>query len=604
MNHVKCGSYAPQKACDKDTYQAGSDVSVLVCVCGGLFWGMTKIFSKKGNYVSFRTDVSKQNSFIITDTCMLNVREFYSTSNEAVKKYFQVIQAKFDPAAFANAPKPADPTLDNFVKANGKCAKGKALSPAELVKKFVNQNMIKTATREGKKVEVVIGKYVDSGIQRTCVKGVCSPFSAFAYAWGGEGSVRLVYDPANGPDKVDIVLKYYWPSCQYGEKECMTHLECLGFGPSKGCAEKSVQTVPDSASPGDGTYFMPTPIKTNVNTIVITNTCFQIDYDYYYMTKSGVTTASQLAQMKRAMIGDLDSSKFVTDSTYGDASTYYNTAKEAGAIYSAVLKEKVLTKQEIVDKFFTKDNIEMASLQNALAKKVVSMYQSSHIYKSCRNGLCEAWKDNGGLAGRGIFGGDGLIALDYDTRAKKLSIRLLMNGTFGYENQQHFMCEDIGDKVTKCSVPPRVYTLQKGNSYDDRSYWTNTNLIQGEDIETNELYVTKTRILHVYKYFNKQDKVFMDGVTSSNNLLITYSASLDDFANPDKGNCLSKAKVDDVMASKDAFLKRYVIVLQRGPVTELIQKAPYPDIESAVKAIKGIGFKNVLYISRKYDFTC
>ena len=246
----------------------------------------------------------------------------------------------------------------------------------------------------------------------------------------------------------------------------------------------------------------------------------------------------------------------------------------------------------------------MASLQGAPAKKVVSMYQSSHIYKSCKNGQCDAWKDNGGLSGKGVFGGDGLIALDYDTRAKKLSIRLLMNGTYGYENQQHFMCEDIGDKVTKCSVPPRIYTLQKMHSYDDQSYWTNTDLIQGSDIESNDLYITKSRILHVYKYFNKQDKYALDGTASSSNLLITYSANLDDFVNPDKGNCLSKAKVAEVMASKDAFLKRYVIVLQVGPVTELIQKAPYQDVESAVKAIKGIGFKNVLYISRKYDFTC
>ena len=50
---------------------------------------------------------------------------------------------------------------------------------------------------------------------------------------------------------------------------------------------------------------------------------------------------------------------------------------------------------------------------------------------------------------------------------------------------------------------------------------------------------------------NNEGKVFLNTISSSNNLLLTYSGLLSDFTNPDKGNCLSKASVDTIMAAKD-----------------------------------------------------
>jgi len=277
----------------------------------------------------------------------------------------------------------------------------------------------------------------------------------------------------------------------------------------------------------------------------------------------------------------------------------------------AAATKKVLTTAQIIAKFFTPENIDLARMQgsNIPVKAVIGAYSSSYFTKYCTAGVCAPWAVSN-LISTSTFGGEGSIALSCsvptDMTKAECGVTMTMKGGYGYEYQSFAICPKVGGGVTKCNGAqscPSYYSLKTDRS-TDRTFWDRTDFIKTV-VEADEFYFTNDQVIARWKWHGNTKAEVGAPSKLLYSQLVAVSTPLTDYGNPPKTNCLSKQTVDSVMkaAAERKGLKNK-IVLQNEPVAALIKSAPYKSIDEAIVKIKGIGPVNVIYVSFMWNFQC
>ena len=484
------------------------------------------------------------------------------------------------------------------------------------VRGFFNANVLKIAADQGKPARRIIGTYESVGIARSCNNGQCGEFgSDWTYDYGGKGVITAVLSPASGstPESISIEFNYGWPSCTTPGSYCMTHLRCNDVGKAdttpcdlstymqayipcaSGCSSPDLYNSAPSLSKSDW------PKMGKRNDIRISK-AGAIVVREYYENKYG-----KLRHTIRHIRATFNAGAFVNNDYMGDGPYVATLAPEVSKQVATASNPttKLLNTAEIMKKFFTEENIDLARMQsgNKPVTAVIGAYSTAYMRKLCNNGECKDWSLVS-LTGSNTFGGDGSIALSctvpQDLSTAQCSLTLTMKGTYGWEYQAFTLCGNVGGgAAAKCTHDPSYFGTDTDNQ--GRSFWNRRTLPKGNGYTMHALYFTNDQLVIRWKF---------QGVVPSVGLyyqdLIALSTPLTDFGAPAKTNCLSKATADEVISAavNKKGLKNKQIVLQKDAVEALIKSAPYKTIDEAILKIKGIGPVNVVYVSFQWNFQC
>jgi len=245
---------------------------------------------------------------------------------------------------------------------------------------------------------------------------------------------------------------------------------------------------------------------------------------------------------------------------------------------------------------------------NVPVKAVIGAYSTSYFTKYCDGGICDPWTIQSLVSDR-IFGGEGSITLQCsvptDMTKAECGVTMTMKGGYGYEYQSFAICPKVGGGVTKCNGAqscPAYYSLATDRS-TDRTFWSRTDFVKTVT-EADEFYFTADQVIARWKWHGQSRPEYSTPKFLYSEL-IAVSTPISDFGAPLQTNCLSKTTTAAVMkAARDQKKLKNKIVLQEGPVTDLIKSAPYKSIDEAILKIKGIGPVNVIYVSFMWNFTC
>jgi hypothetical protein len=239
---------------------------------------------------------------------------------------------------------------------------------------------------------------------------------------------------------------------------------------------------------------------------------------------------------------------------------------------------------------------------------VIGAYGTAYFEKKCTAGVCDAWNEVSLIDPGKMFGGDGSIALSCttDPAAPQCDVTMTMKGGFGWEYQTFAVCPKVGGAVTKCNgcqSCPSFFKIATDRT-TDRMVWLRAGFTR-DVVEADEFYFTANNLIARWKWHGQTKGEPYSPPRLVYSELVTYSTPFSDFGTANKANCLSKTTVDAVLkAAADKKGLKNKIILQSGPVQDLIKNAPYKTIDEAILKIKGIGSVNVVYVSFMWNFFC